>query len=87
MTKPKLPKRWKRDGSCVYTGGEHLKLGRFNYGNNGESICLFIGDPPGDVHVAISTGYAMPLRLNNRRIVRAVELAAIHAGLVEDREP
>lgn len=88
MKKPKLPKRWKPDHACLRTGGEHLKLGVFDYGNNGESICLFVGDPPGDVHVSISTSYATAPRFHNKRstMIRAVEIAAIHAGLVEDRD-
>lgn len=87
--KPKLPKKWKRQYGtqraelsapivlCVLTGA---------YG--GECIELRIGTAPSVIAVGIETFGKDGTRLHNiRRLVRAVELAAIHAGLVEDRDP
>ena len=88
MTKPKLPKRW--IGLCwgTTTKGEFPKIGawrncegaRADLAYSSVSLhqhrdmfpCVVVNDPTN--------------RIPLRRLVRAVELAAIHAGLVEDRE-
>jgi hypothetical protein len=87
MKKPKLPKRWKKDTAQLWTGGPLLRLGVFDYGSSGESVCLFVGEPPRNLQVAIRSAFKTAPRLRPRnRMIRAVELAAIHAGLVEDRD-
>ncbi|MBN1774511.1 MAG: hypothetical protein JXB32_24840 [Deltaproteobacteria bacterium] len=84
---PKLPKKWKKAGREIWTGGPLLKLGVFDYGSIGESVCMFVGDPSRDLQVAIRSAFKTAPRLRPRnRMIRAVELAAIHAGLVEDRD-
>ncbi len=88
MKKPKLPKRWIGLKWGTITKGDHPKIGAWrqcdgigrtsDYNSvalhlrHDEFPCVIVNDSTN--RVALS------------RLVRAVELAAIHAGLVEDRD-
>lgn len=87
MKKPKLPKRWKRRILGVSTASDELSLAAWEHSGKSSSVVLYVGKIGRAIHVSISSETTGPEIRPTRKIIRAVELAAIHAGLVEDREP
>ncbi|MDD3983702.1 MAG: hypothetical protein PHU54_07160 [Candidatus Omnitrophica bacterium] len=87
MKKPKLPKRWKRRIHGVSFASDDLSLSFWEHGGKATTVVLYIGRVGHEIQVSIYSGAEGPGVRPTRKIIRAVELAAIHAGLVEDREP
>ncbi len=87
MTKPKLPKRWPRRIHGIATANDDLSLAFWQHSGKSSSVVLYVGKIGHAIHVSISSETTGPEIRPTRKIVRAVELAAIHAGLVEDRDP
>ncbi len=86
MKKPKLPKRWERRFYGISTASDELSLAAWEYGGKSSSVVLYAGKIERAIHVSISSGATGPEIRPTRKIIRAIELAAIHAGLVEDRD-
>ena len=86
MTKPKLPKRWPRRIHGLSTADNDLSLGFWQHGGKADTVVLYVGKIGHEIQVSILSAFCGPGVKPTRKIVRAVELAAIHAGLVEDRD-
>jgi hypothetical protein len=86
MTKPKLPKRWARRIHGVSTASDDLSLAFWEHGGKATAVVLYTGRVGHEIQVSIYSGAEGPGVLPTRKSIRAVELAAIHAGLVEDRD-
>jgi len=86
MTKPKLPKKWKRRVLGVSTAGDELSLAHWTHNGKSSSVVLYVGKIGHAIHVSISSETTGPGIRPTQKMIRAVELAAIHAGLVEDRD-
>lgn len=86
MKKPKLPNRWPRRILGISTVNDDLSLAFWDHGGRATSVVLYIGPTGHELQVSIYSGAEGPGVRPTAKIVRAVEIAAIHAGLVEDRD-
>lgn len=86
MKKPKLPKRWKRRIHGVATASDDLSLAFWEHTGGLTTVVLYVGPVGHEIQVSIYSFADGPGVKPTQKIVRAVELAAIHAGLVEDRD-
>ena len=84
MKKPQLPKKWKglKWGTVAYAGKDrsYPRVSAFVHYNGERAVGLHDANR---LPCVVVTNYG---RVSLSRLVRAVELAAIHAGLVEDRD-
>lgn len=86
MKKPKLPKKWRRRVLGISTASDELSLAHWTHDGKSRSVVLYVGNVGHEIQVSIYSGVLGPEVRPTQKVIRAVELAAIHAGLVEDRD-